>query len=112
MLLKLQYRPARWLRLVEAMAVTHFIEGVHTNLINEFPFTRAGPFDRFLKWQRRFNPQGVAQDEELQRAIVRMEAKDCKNKERQRNHDEQDQEDYEDQESPAKRMRIGEAANR
>ena len=49
MLLKLQYRPSRWVRVVEAMAVTHFIEGVHTSLINEFPFTRAGPFERFLK---------------------------------------------------------------
>lgn len=49
MLLKLQYRPSRWVRLVETMALTHFIEGVHTNLINEFPFTRARPFERFLK---------------------------------------------------------------
>lgn len=48
MLLKLQYRPSQWVRLVETLALTHFIEGVHTNLINEFPdSTRAGPFERF-----------------------------------------------------------------
>lgn len=61
---------------MEAMAMIHFIEGVHTSLINKFPFTRAEPFERFLKWQRRNNPQAIAQDEDLQRAILQMEAKD------------------------------------
>ena len=100
MLLKLQYRPARWLRLVEAMAITHFIEGVHTSLINEFPYTRAGAFERFLRWQRKHNPQGVAQDEDLQRAIIRMEAKDVKKRGTQRSRD-----DFSDEEqsSSAKR---------
>ena len=65
MLLKLQYQPSWWLRVVEAMAVTHFIKGVHVSLINEFPFTRVGPFDHFLKWQRRNNPQVVAHEEDL-----------------------------------------------
>lgn len=78
MLLKLQYRPSRWVRLVEAMAMTHFIEGVHPSLINEFPCTRAGPFERFLKWQRQNNPEGVAQDEDLQRALLRLDGKDAK----------------------------------
>ena len=78
LLLKLQYRPSRWNRLVEAMAITHFIEGVHSSLINEFPFTRCGPFERFLKWQRRNNPQAVADDEDLQRAILRLEAKEAR----------------------------------
>ena len=49
LLLKLQYRPTRWVRLVEVMAITHFIVGVHKCLINEFPNTRAGPFERFLR---------------------------------------------------------------
>jgi hypothetical protein len=69
MLLKLQFRPARWLRLVEAMTMTHFIEGAHPSLINEFPFTRVGPFERFLKWQRVNNPHVVAQDEDLQKTL-------------------------------------------
>ena len=46
------------------------------SLINEFPFTRVGPFERFLKWQRRNNPQAVAQDEDLQRALIRLETKE------------------------------------
>lgn len=66
MLLKLQYKPARWVRLVETMAITHFIESAHTSLINEFLFSRFGPFERFLKWQRQNNPHAVAQDEDLQ----------------------------------------------
>ena len=78
LLLKLQYRPSRWIRLVEAMALTHFIEGVHTSLINEFPFTRAGPFERFLKWQRMNNPQAVAEDDDLQRALLRLEAREAR----------------------------------
>ena len=75
MLLKLQYHPSQWVRLVETMAITNFIEGVHTSLINEFPFTRVGPFERILKWQRKNNPQAMAQDEDLQRAIVKMDAR-------------------------------------
>ena len=60
------------------MAITHFIEGVHTPLIKEFSFTGAGPFERFLKWQRKNNPQAIVQDEDLQWAIIRMEAKEPK----------------------------------
>lgn len=77
MLLKLQYWLSRWVRVVEAMAITHFIEGVHVSLTNEFPFTRVGPFERFLKWQRRNNPQAVAEDEDLQRALIKLEANEA-----------------------------------
>ena len=49
LLLKLQYRPMRWVRVVEAMAITHFITGAHQCLINEFPNTRVGPFEQFLE---------------------------------------------------------------
>lgn len=49
LLLKLQYRPTRWVRLVKAMAITHFIAGAHECLISEFPNTQAGPFERFLR---------------------------------------------------------------
>lgn len=48
-LLKLQYRPSRWVKLVEAMAITHFIEGVYTNLINKLSFTCVGHFERLFK---------------------------------------------------------------
>lgn len=64
-LLKLQYRPSCWIKLVEAMAITHFIQGAQTNLINEFPFTRSGPFERLFKWERKNNPQAVMKDYDL-----------------------------------------------
>ena len=79
---------------MEAMEITHLIEGVHTSLINEFSYTRAGVFERFLRWQRKHNPQGVAQDEDLQRAIIRMECKDIKKRGTQRSKDNLEDEDY------------------
>lgn len=78
LLLKLQYRPTRWVRLVEAMAITHFIAGAHRCLINEFPNTRAGPFERFLRWQRLNAPGLVEEDDDLRRAIGKMEIRDNK----------------------------------
>ena len=78
LLLKLQYRPTRWVRMVEAMALTHFIAGAHKCLINEFPHTRAGPFERFLRWQRHNAPGVVEQDDDLRRAIEKLETRDNK----------------------------------
>ena len=78
LLLKLQYRPTRWVRIVEAMAITHFIAGAHKCLINEFPNTRAGPLERFLRWQRVNAPELVARDEDLQKAIEKMEGCELK----------------------------------
>ena len=78
LLLKLQYRPTRWVRLVEAMALTHFISGAHKCLINEFPYTRAGPFERFLRWQRTNAPELVARDEDLLKAVEKMETRELK----------------------------------
>lgn len=78
LLLKLQYRPTRWVRLVETMAITHFIAGAHRCLINEFPHTRAGPFERFLRWQRFNAPELVEHDEDLRRAVEKMEIRDNK----------------------------------
>ena len=111
MLLKLQYRPSRWVRLVETMAMTHFIEGVHTSLINEFPFTRAGPFERFLKWQRKNNPKAVAQDKDLRRAIIKMEVRESQGCTVQRNQEYPRDEEAEETEGPAKRMKVDGDAN-
>lgn len=78
LLLKLQYRPTRWVRLVDAMALTHFIAGAHKCLINEFPYTREGPFERFLRWQRTNAPELVARDEDLFKAVEKMENRELK----------------------------------
>ena len=75
------------------MAITHFIEGVHPSLINEFPFTRAGPFERFFKWQRKNNPHAVAQDEDLQRALLRLEAREARQHTGSRSQGNQDDDD-------------------
>ena len=111
MLLKLQYRPSRWIRVVEAMVLTHFIEGVHVSLINEFPFIRAGSFERFLKWQKKNNPQAVERDEDLQRAIMRLEAKESKQR-GSGNQDYMDVDEGEETEGLMKRLRVGRDANR
>ena len=47
------------------MAIAHFIAGAHRCLINEFPNTRAGPFEQFLPWQRLNAPELVAGDDNL-----------------------------------------------
>lgn len=107
MLLKLQYRPARWIRLVETMAITHFIEGVHPSLINEFPYSRCGPFERFLKWQRKHNPQAMVRDEDLRRAMLRLEF----NEPRQGVNRSQSQDEDDDGESSVKKLKIGRDAN-
>lgn len=78
LLLKLQYRPTRWIRLVEAMAITHFIAGAQKCLINEFPNTRARPFERFLRWQRTNALELVARDKDLLKAIAKMETREFK----------------------------------
>ena len=95
---------------MEAMALTHFIEEIHTSLINEFIFTRADPFEHFLKWQRMNNPQAVAQDENLQRAIMQLETKEL----RHRGFGSQDYMEFDegnDTEGSVKRLRVDRDAN-
>jgi hypothetical protein len=92
------------------MAITHFIEGVHTSLINEFSFTRAGSFERFLKWQRKNNPKAVAKDEDLQRVILRLEAKEAQQHIGSRNEVNQ-KDDDKGASASAKRLRVGRGSN-
>lgn len=57
---------------------TIFIAGAYKCLINEFPHTKARPFERFLRWQRTNALALVALDEDLQRVIKKMEARELK----------------------------------
>lgn len=109
MLLKLQYRPSRWVQLVEAMAICHFIEEVHTSLINKFPLTRVRPFERFMKWHRIIHPQVVAQYEDLQRTIVKLEAKEAGGQTTRRSNDyhENDEDKNKEVERLTKWMKVG-----
>jgi hypothetical protein len=60
------------------MAITHFITCADKCLSNEFPNTRAGLFERFLRWQRLNAPEVVAKDEDLQKTIEKMETRELK----------------------------------
>ena len=51
--------------MVEAMAISHFIAGAHKCLIDEFPHTRADPYERILRWQKMNAYELVAKDEDL-----------------------------------------------
>lgn len=94
------------------MAITHFIEGVHSSLINEFPYTRVGPFERYLKWQRTNNPHFVAQDEDLQRALLVLQAKESRQPSGSRSRSQMREGEEDDTEgSSIKRLRIGRDAN-
>lgn len=64
--------------MVEAMAIIYIIANAHKCLINEFPHTRAGPFERILLWQRTNASTLVALNEDLQRMIEKMEARKLK----------------------------------
>lgn len=50
LLLKLQYWPTRWTRMVEAMAIAQFIARAHKCFINEILYTNASHFERLLRW--------------------------------------------------------------
>jgi hypothetical protein len=93
------------------MAITHFIEGVYPSPINEFPFTRVGQFESILKWQRANNPHVVAQDEDLQRALLQLEAKESKHANGSRSSGLTNEGEEDDTEGSIKRLRIGRDAN-
>lgn len=65
-------------RLIETMAINHFIAWAHKCLINEFPHTRATIFEWFFRWQRLNALEAVAGDEDMRRAIDKVETKDLK----------------------------------
>ena len=60
------------------MAITHFINSAHKCLINKFSNTRAGPFERFLRWQKLNAPELVARDVDMQKAIEKVETRELK----------------------------------
>lgn len=92
-------------------AMTHFIEGVHTSLDNEFLFTWAGPFERFLKWQRIKYPHAVAQGEDWQSAIARLDVKKAQKQIVWRGQNDQEEE-VEEAKISTKRMKVGRGASK
>jgi hypothetical protein len=69
-MLKIQYQNARWKRIVETMAITGFIAGVHLSFVNEtFQSCRRNPFGRFLEYQRTKNWTLIQEDEDVRKAV-------------------------------------------
>ena len=78
LLLKLQNWPTRQVRVVEVMAITHFIAKAHKCIIFEFPNTRKRPLEFFLRWQRTNALKLVAGDEGFQKTIENMKTHELK----------------------------------
>ena len=78
--LRLQYKLTTWVQMVHATALTCFMARTHKCLINDFPNTRVQHFERFVKWHRLNASNLVAEDEDLQRALEKMETSDHKKK--------------------------------
>lgn len=78
-LIKLQYRCARWTRMVEVMATTHFFFGGHSCLVNEFTNrergyqnehgTRLRAIENFLDVQRKQNYQAAMEDDDVRKEL-------------------------------------------
>jgi hypothetical protein len=87
--LKLQYHNTRWVRMIEVMAITHFLYGAHAGFINELNGTKKVEIDNWLKAQRTNNSALLA-DNDVRRAVDRMEALHLRQNQRQddnfRNH--------------------------
>jgi hypothetical protein len=74
-MLKIQYHNARWKRIVETMAITGFIVGVHLSFVNEtFQSCRRNPFGRFLENQRTKNWTLIQEDEDVPKVVHKQEA--------------------------------------
>ena len=75
LMLKIQYHCARWKRILETMAITGFIAGIHPCFINEtFKDTRRNPFGRFLEYQRTKNWSLVQEDDDVRKAVRKQQA--------------------------------------
>jgi hypothetical protein len=70
--LKLQYHNTRWVRMIEVMAMTHFLYGAHAGFINELNGTKKVEIDNWLRAQR--TNSALLLDNDVRRAVERMEA--------------------------------------
>jgi hypothetical protein len=71
--MKLQYHNTRWVRMIEVMAMTHFLYGAHAGFINELNGTKKVEIDNWLRAQR-LNNSALLADNEVRRVVERMEA--------------------------------------
>jgi hypothetical protein len=71
--LKLQYHNTRWVRMIEVMAMSHFLYGAHAGFINELNGTEKVEIDNWLRAQW-LNNSALLADNEVRRAVERMEA--------------------------------------
>jgi hypothetical protein len=71
--LKLQYHNTRWVRLIEVMAMCHFLYRAHAGFVNELNGTKKVEIDNWLRSQRT-NSSTLLADQDVRRAVERMEA--------------------------------------
>jgi hypothetical protein len=68
--LKLQYHNTRWVRMIEVMAMCHFLYGAHAGFVNELNGTKKVKIDNWLCSQRTSSSMA---DQDVRRAVERME---------------------------------------
>jgi hypothetical protein len=85
LLIKLQYQGARWQRVVEVMAITHFLFGPHLALVNEFTSTRYCGVTNWLKFQRTHNLKLLVRDDVVQKKSDKLERRLRDREEKDRN---------------------------
>jgi hypothetical protein len=61
--MKLQYHNTRWVRMIEVMAMSHFLYGAHAGFINELNGTKKVEIDNWLRAQRLNNSALLADNE-------------------------------------------------
>jgi hypothetical protein len=66
--LKLEYHNTRWVRMIEVMAMNHFLYGAHAGFINELNGTKKVEIDNWLRAQR-LNNSALLADNEVRRAV-------------------------------------------
>jgi hypothetical protein len=71
--LKLQYHNTQWVRMIEVMAMCHFLYGAHAGFVNELNGTKKVEIDKWLRSQRT-NSSTLLADQDVRRAVERMEA--------------------------------------
>ena len=73
-MLKIQYCNTWWKRIVETMAITWFIAGIHLSFVNKtFHACQMNPFGCFLEYQRTKNWTLIQEDEDVHKAVKNQE---------------------------------------
>lgn len=84
-MLKIQHQSTRWHRVVEVMAITHFLYGPHLCWVNEFPCTRFYAWKYWFNSQRTNNPALLIRDADVRKAVDKSAAQQMNRADMHRN---------------------------